>query len=90
MKDVGEEGEGGGDERETGFAHHEDAVAGDDAAGGELGAPGGDFGGEFGEGEGEVVDVAVAGAAPGDFEGGGVRLALGHEREVAGDVGVVG
>lgn len=86
---VGEQGEGGGDERQAGAHHDEHAVATTDAAGGEFGLPGGDLGGEFGEGQREVVDVAGARAAARDLERGGVRLPRGHGGEVAGDVGVI-
>ncbi len=87
---MGEESEGGGDEGKAGFDHHQDAVSANNTSGGELGAPGGDFGGELGEGESQVIDVAGAGAAAGDFKRGGVGLARGHGGEVAGDVGIVG
>ena len=73
------------------MAHHEEgAVAAGDTGSGEARAPGGDFGVEFGERKGEVVDIAGAGAAARDFEGGAGRVCGGHEGEVARNVGIFG
>ena len=63
----GEEGEGGGNERQALADHQQCAVAGLHAGGGEAELPSGDFGGEFGEGEREVVDIAGRGAAAGNL-----------------------
>ena len=85
-----EEGEDGGDQRQSWTYEYEHAVAALHAGAGEAPGPGVGLGGQFGEGERGVADGAVACGAGGDTQRRRGGLLRSHGPEVAGDVDDLG